>query len=84
MEFTVTPRSGSARQKLKIKEASMAIQLQQVAYHFVDKAANNLVYSENVVEIERLDGTVLDFLEYLTDKLWEAEDSGNTVSGNFN
>ncbi len=62
----------------------MAIQLKQVAYHFVDKAANNLVYSENVVEIERLDGTVLDFLEYLTDKLWEAQDSGNTVSGNFN
>jgi hypothetical protein len=62
----------------------MAIQLKQVAYHFVDKAASQLVYSENAIDIDTLDGTVLDFLEYLTDKLWDAEDSGNTVSGNFN
>ena len=62
----------------------MGIQLQQVAYHFVDKAANNLVYSENAKNINTLDGTILDFLEALTNKLWDAEDSGNTVSGNFN
>jgi hypothetical protein len=77
-------RSESAGQNLQQQEASMAIQLKRVAYHFVDKAASNLVYSAGAIEIDRLDGAILDFLEYLTDKLWEAEDSGNTVSGNFN
>jgi hypothetical protein len=62
----------------------MAIQLKRMAYHFIDKGDNHLVYSEGAIEIDRLDGTILDFLEYLTDKLWDAEDSGNTVSGNFN
>lgn len=62
----------------------MGIQLKRVAYHFVDKAESRLVYSNHAIEIERLDGTILDFLESLTNKLWEAEDSGNTVSGNFN
>lgn len=62
----------------------MGIHLKRFAYHFVDKAANNLVYSESAKDIDTLDGTIIDFLESLTNKLWDAEDSGNTVSGIFN
>jgi hypothetical protein len=62
----------------------MGIQLKRFAYHFVDKTTNSLIYSENAKDIDTLDGTIMDFLEALTNKLWDAEDSGNTVSGNFN
>jgi hypothetical protein len=62
----------------------MGIQLLRFAYHFVDKASNYISYSENEPEISTLNLTIIDFLETLTNKLWEAEDSGNTVSGQFN
>ncbi|MEI7848666.1 MAG: nucleoid-associated protein [Chloroflexota bacterium] len=62
----------------------MGIQLQRFAYHFVDKASNSLNYSESEKEISTLNITIIDFLETLTNKLWDAEDSGNTVSGLFN
>jgi hypothetical protein len=62
----------------------MGLQLLRFAYHFVDKASNYIGYSEKEQEISALKTTIVDFLETLTDKLWEAEDSGNTVSGQFN
>ncbi|MCX6082381.1 MAG: nucleoid-associated protein [Chloroflexi bacterium] len=62
----------------------MGIQLQRFAYHFVDKASNYFSYSENETDISTLNITIVDFLETLTNKLWDAEDSGNTVSGVFN
>jgi hypothetical protein len=62
----------------------MGIQLLRFAYHFVDKASNYFSYSEKETEISTLNITIIDFLETLTNKLWDAEDSGNTVSGHFN
>ena len=62
----------------------MGIQLLRFAYHFVDKAENHISYSEKEQEISKLNITIIDFLETLTNKLWDAEDSGNTVSGQFN
>ena len=62
----------------------MGIQLLRFTYHFVDKASNFISYSENEQEISALNSTIVDFLETLTNKLWDAEDSGNTVSGQFN
>ena len=62
----------------------MGIQLQRFAYHFVDKASNIINYSEAETDIGILNVTIVDFLENLTNKLWDAEDSGNTVSGVFN
>ena len=62
----------------------MGIQLLRFAYHFVDKASNFISYSENEQDISKLNITIIDFLETLTNKLWDAEDSGNTVSGKFN
>jgi len=62
----------------------MGIQLLRLAYHFVDKASNFISYSETEQEISTLNITIIDFLETLTNKLWDAEDSGNTVSGQFN
>lgn len=62
----------------------MGIQLLRFAYHFVDKASNYIGYSENEQDINTLNITIIDFLETLTNKLWDAEDSGNTVSGKFN
>ena len=62
----------------------MGIQLQRFAYHFVDKASNYLSYSQNETNIGTLNITIVDFLEVLTNKLWDAADSGNTVSGVFN
>jgi len=62
----------------------MGIQLLRFVYHFVDKSSNNLIYSETEKDISSLNHTIVDFLERLTNKLWDAEDSGNTVSGLFN
>jgi len=62
----------------------MGIQLLRFTYHFVDKAMNLLHYSESETEIRTLNITMIDFLETLTNKLWDAQDSGNTVSGHFN
>ena len=62
----------------------MGIQLLRFTYHFVDKASNYLSYSENEADISTLNVTIIDFLEMLTNKIWDAEDSGNTVSGHFN
>ena len=62
----------------------MGIQLLQFVYHFVDKATNTLQYSEHENDIHSLNFMIVDFLEVLTNKLWDAEDSGNTVSGHFN
>jgi hypothetical protein len=62
----------------------MGIQLLRFAYHFVDKASNTISYSETEQAISTLNITIIDFLETLTNKLWDAEDSGNTVSGQFN
>jgi hypothetical protein len=62
----------------------MGIQLLRFAYHFVDKASNYFSYSEKETDISTLNITIIDFLETLTNKLWDAEDSGNTVSGHFN
>ena len=61
----------------------MGIQLLRFAYHFVDKASNYIGYSDKEQDINSLNIAVIDFLETLTTKLWEAEDSGNTVSGQF-
>ena len=61
----------------------MGIQLLRFAYHFVDKASNSIGYSDKEQDISSLNIAVIDFLETLTTKLWEAEDSGNTVSGQF-
>jgi len=66
------------------KRQPMSIQLLRFAYHFVDKASNYIGYSENEQDINTLNITIIDFLETLTNKLWDAEDSGNTVSGQFN
>ena len=62
----------------------MGIQLLRFAYHFVDKASDYFSYSEAETDISTLNVTIIDFLEMLTNKLWDAEDSGNTVSGLFN
>ena len=70
--------------QFEFKKGAMGIQLLRFAYHFVDKALNNISYSEKEQEISKLNITIIDFLETLTNKLWDAEDSGNTVSGQFN
>ena len=62
----------------------MGIQLLRFAYHFVDKASNYIGYSDKEQDINSLNIAIIDFLETLTTKLWDAPDSGNTVSGQFN
>ncbi len=61
----------------------MSIQLERFVYHYVDKANNLIQCSDHEENINSLDATIVEFLETLTDKLWNAEDSGNTVSGHF-
>lgn len=61
----------------------MANVLDCLAIHFVDKQNNLIRYSPNVQEFASLNETIVQFFEALTKKLWDAEDSGNTVSGHF-
>ena len=61
----------------------MAIKLERFAFHFVDKANGIVQYSPHEEKLAAIHPTIIDFFEELTHKLWDAEDSGNTVSGHF-
>lgn len=61
----------------------MSIVIQNFAYHFVDKKNYILQPSKTEENVANLNATIKEFFENLTSELWDAEDSGNTVSGQF-
>jgi hypothetical protein len=61
----------------------MSIRIEHCAYHFVDKSSGVLLCTPAEQDLSRVDRAICQFFEDRTTDLWEAEDSGNTVSGLF-
>ncbi len=61
----------------------MAIVLERFVHHFIDKEKNIINCSTLEQNVQLLHPTIVSFFEDLTDELWNAEDSGPTVSGHF-